>query len=258
MLQQALHHTYVESSCGASWGCWGGNKGGTSVCIGTGSSIEADCISQGDAGIEYGLNGVCHQIANRILAAASIELPPAIPQVRATRILYRGPFGWNPPWHSPTDWWPNRKLSCAAPPPRQSPGPVGPSGGSGSFIPNLSSGSGLMSFGAAEHDEPDPRSELYALIEAAGLRNSVSRRMVDDLVDMQATLHAKQGELAQMLHERAISRKEYLSRLDAVMRDAARAGEGVLGFDDFHKVFGEFRVHNIIDVNAFIGASGAR
>lgn len=108
MTQQAILHTYVTSSCGASWGCWGGNTGGSSVCYGTGSSILADCIAEpntgvgylarGLGGVVYGVNGVCHHMANRIISAASIELPLNFPQVRAMRALYRGgAYGRNLP-----------------------------------------------------------------------------------------------------------------------------------------------------------------
>jgi hypothetical protein len=68
----------------------------------------ADCIAQpnvgtgllslGLAGIVYGVNGVCHQMANRILSAANIELPLTFAQIRASRFTYRGgAFGRNLP-----------------------------------------------------------------------------------------------------------------------------------------------------------------
>ncbi len=86
-LQQTIVHTYVRSSCGASWGCWGGSTGGVRVCNGTGSSKEADCISQRGAGILYGVNGVCHQTANRILSPANIAIPLTIVQVRSSCLV---------------------------------------------------------------------------------------------------------------------------------------------------------------------------
>lgn len=64
-------HTYVTSSDGLEWECGGGTYGPINpICSGTGSSSIANCISQGwrsMAGITYGVNGVCHQAANRIL-----------------------------------------------------------------------------------------------------------------------------------------------------------------------------------------------
>jgi hypothetical protein len=62
-------HTYVVSSHGQIWPCHGRSTGGTLICRGTGNTAEAACLSQtnGQAGIVYGITGVCHQTANRIL-----------------------------------------------------------------------------------------------------------------------------------------------------------------------------------------------
>lgn len=62
-------HTYVESSNGHVWPCWGRHSGGIRICTGTGNTDQADCLSQpnSQAGISYGVTGVCHQTANRIL-----------------------------------------------------------------------------------------------------------------------------------------------------------------------------------------------
>ncbi|HET6879523.1 MAG TPA: hypothetical protein VFI31_05190, partial [Pirellulales bacterium] len=64
-------HVYVTSSDGSVWPCWGRGDGGTALpgAAGYGEQSVADCISQqfSRAGIAYGLTGVCHQIANRIL-----------------------------------------------------------------------------------------------------------------------------------------------------------------------------------------------
>jgi len=64
-----VDHTYVTSSDGKMWGCWGRDKGGHKICEGKGDSKKADCLSspKGIALIVYGLTGVCHQTANRIL-----------------------------------------------------------------------------------------------------------------------------------------------------------------------------------------------
>lgn len=62
-------HTYVSSSDGNKWGCWGRDAGGRKICEGQGDSQKADCLSQpaGTALIVYAVTGVCHQTANRIL-----------------------------------------------------------------------------------------------------------------------------------------------------------------------------------------------
>ncbi len=67
-------HTYVRSSDGHRWRCWGRDTGGRPICSGRGDSAVADCLSQPNshAGINYLLTGVCHQTANRILYPAGV------------------------------------------------------------------------------------------------------------------------------------------------------------------------------------------
>lgn len=72
-------HTYVTSSDGGKWGCWGRSSGGRKISSGTGSSKRANCLSQSSshAGIIYGVTGVCHQTANRILYPARVVVSRA-------------------------------------------------------------------------------------------------------------------------------------------------------------------------------------
>ncbi len=62
-------HTYVTSSDGGVWPCWGRSAGGHKIASGIGSSKRANCLSQSSshAGLIYGVTGVCHQTSNRIL-----------------------------------------------------------------------------------------------------------------------------------------------------------------------------------------------
>ena len=64
-------HTYVTSTDGYAWECGGGTYGNTNqLCAGTANTSIADCISQGwksMAALGYGIDGVCHQAANRIM-----------------------------------------------------------------------------------------------------------------------------------------------------------------------------------------------
>ena len=62
-------HTYVISSAGHVWPCAGRSAGGNAIVAGVGNVDQADCLalSNHTAGIRYGIDGVCHQMANRIL-----------------------------------------------------------------------------------------------------------------------------------------------------------------------------------------------
>lgn len=72
-------HTYVTDGDGGVWGCWGRSSGGRKMCSGAGSSKRANCLSQSSshAGIIYGVTGVCHQTANRILYPARVVVSRA-------------------------------------------------------------------------------------------------------------------------------------------------------------------------------------
>jgi len=72
-------HTYVTCSGGFAWPCWGRSSGGRRISSGTGSSARANCISlpNSTAGIIYGVTGVCHQTANRILFPAGTTVSDA-------------------------------------------------------------------------------------------------------------------------------------------------------------------------------------
>ena len=72
-------HTYVTSSEGHVWPCWGRYSGGRLICSGEGNVLKADCLSNPDsqAGIRYALTGVCHQTANRVLLPAGVVVSAA-------------------------------------------------------------------------------------------------------------------------------------------------------------------------------------
>jgi hypothetical protein len=95
-------HTYVKCGTGRkAWSCWGGKIGGTELRRGAGSTKQSDAIAEPDerAGIKcYGMNGVCHQAANRILFPAGITVRGALgydvsENFYGTYGRPRGPFG---------------------------------------------------------------------------------------------------------------------------------------------------------------------
>jgi hypothetical protein len=91
-----VDHTYVLSSEGHAWGCFGRWHGGRKICQGPGDADTAECLSQPEskAGVEYGVTGVCHQAANRILLSAGITVSRAR-GYRISAFLY-GTYGRDP------------------------------------------------------------------------------------------------------------------------------------------------------------------
>jgi hypothetical protein len=105
-------HTYVTSSDGYVWPCWGRSAGGKRICSGQGSSARANCLSQpgSTAGIIYGLSGVCHQTANRILFPAG-AIVSAAKGYWASTLLY-GVYGTSSV--PALIEWEARKLRCSS------------------------------------------------------------------------------------------------------------------------------------------------
>lgn len=105
-------HTYVLSSDGYVWPCWGRSSGGRRISSGQGSSAQANCLSQSDshAGIVYGVTGVCHQTANRVLWPARTTVSKASGYWAST-LLY-GVYGTMGPVQLAE--WEIRKARCAS------------------------------------------------------------------------------------------------------------------------------------------------
>jgi hypothetical protein len=81
MIGLPTEHTYAVSGHGHVWPCpwWARAQGGRRICSGMGNTSQADCLSQpnSQAGINYGITGTCHQIANRILYPAGLTVSRA-------------------------------------------------------------------------------------------------------------------------------------------------------------------------------------
>lgn len=237
-------HTYVLSSAQDIWGCHGGSTSGRRLCKGHGPIVLARCLEGGDeAGIYYLRTGVCHQIANRILAAAGIEIPiSADAQVRGSQFTY-GKFGRNHSWVPADKRWPDRWNSCNSPVPGAS------AGSASSDSTHLSNGISSMTRTAPLN--PDPRSELFSLIEV-GLGHPVEKRKFAALAAMREHLQDKMDQLSDLLMNRKIDPSTYLEDLDKALIEASHTGEEILGYTDFHKIFGELRVNKLGDARAFI------
>ncbi len=80
----------------------GQSQGGRIVCRGSGNLGLARCLAgpDGQAGLAYGVTGVCHQIANRILYPASIRVERAKGYNRSFRFYgdYGADLGMGPYW----------------------------------------------------------------------------------------------------------------------------------------------------------------
>ena len=185
---------------------------------------------QNDAGIWYGLTGVCHQIANRILDPAGI----LVEQARGYNVseLVFGKHGIGP--------WPER-ARCGSP-------------GAGSFSSGAgtgaSAGSGSVSFEAPSYDEAilmAHRSTRSEDVEATELAALVQRKLgheleaktFQDLLTVQKALRDRRAFLAQQLATKRITPEEYLSQFNMALRQAMMQNKNLLGAEKFRAIFGD-------------------
>lgn len=246
-------HTYVVSSCGLRWGCFGRSAGGSQLAAGTGSSLIADCLSQPAsapgvvpwvyAGLRYGIDGVCHQAANRILfpSGTTVAACAGYPWSVWTYGAYPMP-------------WPELQI-CA------------PSGTlfapSGSLTPAIQ-GDPMDSKTTYDRTVTKLPSSNYApemvqAIELAALVKLRLGRTLDDklffeLTKAQDQLRQQRQWLASELASGKISQEAYLLLLGNALEQSKRVVIGLLGHEDFAIIFGAAANHpgELVDREAFL------
>lgn len=235
VLGQLWDHTYVGSSCGLLWGCFGRSSGGTSLCSAAGNSIMADCLSQvgSRAGIRYGRTGVCHQASNRILYATRPQ-PATVSLCRGYQISFYayGDYGLRA--------WPER-LRCDP-----------PGGGGGS-------GGGSVMVGFQLNDKDDSSREIKTLIGRANLRHALEKSKVDQLARIHSGFRRTQAKLVSSLEKGELTPNDYFEQFNLALRETMIQNERVLGHEDFVSVFGEAgrAPQGLIDAQTFFSETGA-
>jgi hypothetical protein len=250
-LAPAMEHTYVASSCGLRWDCFGRDDNGAMICTGSGSSKFANCLSQVDskAGIVYGINGVCHQAADRILypAGLTVALAGGFPQSLFFFGVY-GLFGW-----------PEKLSGCLPPPGGEGAPPGGGGGQESSKTKTPTNPTRLSNFNksismAHEHnanDEGVRLAELAALVEL-GLGKALDEQTFAELTLIQADMRNEQLKLQQRLIRREISPDEYLQLFESAEVLGMMRSERLLGSETFSKIFGKTRLGPLIDKKTFL------
>src|SRR5260370_807296 len=202
-------HTYVTSDCGLSWGCWGRRIGGTALSAAMGSSIVADCLSQpnSQADIRYGLTGVCHQTANRILHPAGITVAGC--QGYGLSVFTFGTYGLGP--------WP--QLSACYPAGTiLAPGTTAmPQSMARNLLPRITVYNLTPSTTTAQ--EVPPVAELRALIESA-LGHPIEKATLKGLVTVQADLRRNQSQITRWLGSAERTAEQYLELVNTAVRSA--------------------------------------
>ena len=223
-------HTYVISSCGLRWGCWGRSSGGTRLGAGTGSSIIADCLSQPNstAGIRYGFTGVCHQTSNRILHPASPLSVAGCRNYAVSAFMY-GPYG--------KGTWPERFMCYA----------IGMNNAQSDVnepqqSDNMTTKDAYDRVISSSHVTSDggrasPIAELSALVEL-GLGNQLDEKTFYALLKIKINLDTHQEALTVLFDQGRITQEVYLQQVNLELQSSMDQSHRLLGEDRFLAIFG--------------------
>lgn len=227
-------HTYITSDCGLKWGCWGRSTGGVALSAATGDSAIADCLSQpnSEAGIRYGVTGVCHQTANRILRPANITVKGC--QGYAFSVFSFGRHGIGP-WPQLSTCFPLgtvlAPVAFAVPPPVPARNVLETIAVYNSTVPPI-----------VVTQESADVAELMELVKTA-LGHPLEQPACDKVLAAQGVLRHKQTQLIAALDKGEITPDRYLNLLNRAQRDAMSQCREALGTDRFKAVFGKAGKH---------------
>jgi hypothetical protein len=233
-------HTYATSSDGHLWSCFGRDSGGLILDRGTGDSALADCLAHPIrhphvyAGITYGLTGLCHQAANRILYPAGIKVARA--KGYGGSVFAFGEYGLGP-WRE-KDVCVKMAASSVAP----------PSEGGKSQMP-----SETAKQSPSLTPEEMERQEFQALADVS-LGEGYDPVKLAQVGQLRLGLRSEQARLVRQLGNRHISRLQYLNLLNELLTRTYSECAKILGTQDFEKLFGTplNEVVNMVDRDLFL------
>jgi hypothetical protein len=238
-------HTYVESSIGHKWGCFGRSNGGTApICSGQGSAQDADCLSQtnSEAGISYGFTGVCHQASNRILYPGGVLVLQARGYGASERLFTA--YGLGP--------WPQLQ-SCLGP------GTLVSSTGGSTVTRKFSDQiQRICQLFVGQNDSSDNDVSRLKLAELEARFDTFLGHEYDEekkrlSLAIQAELNEKQEALTRYYDTREINSHQYVSEINELIHRTMLSFQEVLGPDDYEKLFQEDieASENLVDMETF-------
>ncbi len=226
-------HTYVTSGDGRTWPCWGRNKGGNVVCHGTGSADAADCLSQekSHAGLLYGITGVCHQTANRILYPAKC-LVSAARGYWASSAIY-GTYGLD------QEGWQQRQMNCRA---NLSGGvnlddaPGGPKSYREEILELHAKSAGTLENIYSDVVPKILQHEMRLLLKHR-LGRKYPGRKINAVYKRHHSLHSRKKNLEAEYGRNKMSGREFAKRANAIFTDEFKKIGAVIKKDDYKKLF---------------------
>jgi hypothetical protein len=238
-----LDHTYVVSSCGLRWDCRGQGVGGKLLRSGTGNSAIANCLSQTNSGaaIQYGVTGVCHQRANRILYPAGVTVAGC--QGYPKSVFTWGIYGLFP--------WPERNKCYIATTSTLNTRQVGADAMTKIGVYNETVSKIPAEFDKSGDAEACRLAELHALVELT-LDQPLEKPTFDVLADNQKRLQVAQADLADRFKAGQLRSEDYMSEFAKLMEMSLEANRLILGEDRFKLMFGDTSAEGLIDPETFL------
>ena len=229
-------HTYVTSSCGLICGYWGRCAGGSALNAALGSSVVADCLAQpnSEAGIIYGITGVCHQTSNRILHPARVTVVGC--RGYNLSVFAYGVYG--------VGNWPELSVCYPVGTNLAQPG----SARAASPGRNLSSMTEFYNSAVSDGrvksatEEAARLTELSALVGVA-LGHPLDQETFQALSSIQTALWNVRTALMGRLHSGELTPNQFLNQMDASLRLAMEQSRALLGDERFKLIFGEAGEH---------------
>ena len=246
MVSLPWDHSYVTSSCGLQWHCRGRVAGGIAIAMGQGSSIIADCLSQinSHAGLRYWKDGVCHQMANRMLYPAGQVTVAKCNGYGFSSFRY-GHYGKGT-WH---------QLATCYPPGTIHAGGIGTPSQQDDAMANTNAYGRSDYLGQA--DQQRRLSELEQTILVT-LGRPLDPETFTNLAAIQAQLWREDNHLDWLLEHREIDEDQYFHRMNAAAATAMTLSRAVLGAEAFRAIFGELGEHpeQFIDRETLLASNG--
>ena len=227
-------HTYVVCNHGLSWGCFGRSQDGYAICRGTGDPSFADCLARedGQAGISYLVNGVCHQAANRILYPARVTVSKARGYTISSSIY--GDYGLGS-WlqldkcldtHDDISGYVSGSRGL-----EEAPAPfiIAPQSN------GLEEHNPMLPLPGKYQDDPRRTALRNAIDVRLGINYDLEKRR--RLLDVQLNSFPTQDDLIDSFEKNKISADEYFVELTKLTKECFSKYEAILGKDDFLKLF---------------------
>lgn len=225
-------HTYVTSSDGHFrfvWPCFGSSDGGHEICKSTGDFNKCNELAgkNSHAEIIYGITGLCHQAANRILIPAATTVENARFYLVSTGLY--GTYGTDASRffhkHHITQMMfiemPNEDTSEKE------------------FIKNIQDLYSTSNIKNTNANEPiNYNSKEFELFLQYRLKKNLSDIHKNKLIEIHEKFHKKIKEMENDLNNKKISPKDYANKINNEISDTLSEFSKELTQEEFEKIFG--------------------